>query len=90
MTVEEGSGGAQDLAITPRRRMSTTQRLLLFSTAWLICLMPFLFWWSTSLGRPLSYQQLNEYLKDNKNPPKTQHEMLWISTLRLPVSTTHS
>ena len=76
MTVEEGSVGAQDLAIKPRRRMSTTQRLLLFSTAWLICLMPFLFWWSTWFGRPLSDRQLNEYLEDSQHPRHIQHALV--------------
>src|ERR1700674_143816 len=76
LTVEEGSVGAQDLAIKPRRRMSTTQRLLLFATAWLICLMPFLFWWSTWFGRPLSDRQLNEYLQDSKHPRHIQHALV--------------
>jgi len=35
----------------PKRHMSTGQRLLFFLTAWLICLMPFLFWWNTWFGR---------------------------------------
>jgi len=60
----------------PRRRMSTTQRLLLFATAWLICLMPFLFWWSTWFGRPLSDRQLNDYLQDNKHPRHIQHALV--------------
>src|SRR5260370_11825123 len=60
----------------PRRRMSTTQRLLLFATAWLICLMPFLFWWSTWFGRPLSDRQLNQYLEDNKHPRHIHHPLV--------------
>src|ERR1700730_8628645 len=76
MTVEEGSVGAQDLAIKPRRRMSTMQRLLLFATAWLLCLMPFFFWWLTWFGRPLSDRQLNEYLQDGKHPRHIQHALV--------------
>ena len=60
----------------PRRRRSTTQRLLIFATAWLICLMPFLFWWSTWFGRPLSDRQLNEYLQDSKHPRHIQHALV--------------
>jgi HEAT repeat len=60
----------------PKRRMSTTQRLLFFGTAWLICLMPFLFWWSTWFGRPLSDHQLNDYLHDSKHPRHVQHALV--------------
>src|SRR6267154_1648639 len=60
----------------PRRRISTSQRLLIIATAWLICLMPFLFWWSTWFGRPLSDRQLNDYLEDNKHPRHIQHALV--------------
>ena len=46
--------------------MSTRNRFLFFLIAWLIVLMPFLFWWSTWFGRRLSDQQLSEYLSDEK------------------------
>src|ERR1700736_1255147 len=82
MSVASDSPGDLDTLKTtragakPRRRMSTTQRLLLFATAWLICLMPFLFWWSTWFGRPLSDRQLNEYLQDDKHPRHIQHALV--------------
>jgi len=60
----------------PKRRMSTTQRLLFFAAAWLICLMPFLFWWSTWFGRRLSDHQLAEYLQDSKHPRHIQHALV--------------
>ena len=44
----------------PHHRMSTKQRLLFFLTAWLIVLMPFLFWWNTWFGRQLSDKKLIE------------------------------
>ena len=44
--------------------MSTRNRLLFFLTAWLIVLMPFLFWWNTWFGRQLSDKQITEYLND--------------------------
>jgi len=53
-----------DRAHVPKPGMSRTQKLLFFVTAWLICLMPFLFWWNTWFGRKLSDQQLTEYLHD--------------------------
>jgi biotin carboxyl carrier protein len=59
-------------------RMSTRNRLLFFFTAWLIVLMPFLFWWNTWFGRQLSDQQLNEYLQDNKKPRHIQHALVQI------------
>jgi len=76
MIGEEKGVSVQDLATKPKRRMSTTQRLLFFAAAWLICLMPFLFWWSTWFGRHLSDRQLNEYLQDSKHPRHIQHALV--------------
>ena len=58
--------------------MSRTQKLLFFITAWLICLMPFLFWWNTWFGRKLSDQQLTEYLHDTKKPRHIQQALVQI------------
>jgi hypothetical protein len=62
----------------PKRRMSTGQRLLFFLTAWLICLMPFLFWWKTWFGRPLRDPELVEYLNDEKKPRHIQQALVQI------------
>ena len=56
--------------------MSTRNRLLFFATAWLIVLMPFLFWWSTWFGRHLSDKQLTEFLNDQKHPRHIQHALV--------------
>jgi hypothetical protein len=69
------SGGA---AMPPRHRMPTGNRLLFFLTAWLIVLMPFLFWWSTWFGRQLSPQKITEYLQDEKHPRHIQHALVQI------------
>ncbi len=71
--------------------MSTRNRLLFFFTAWLIVLMPFLFWWNTWFGRQLSDQQLNEYLQDNKKPRHIQHALVQIGerVTRHDASVTH-
>ena len=61
-----------------KRHMSTGQRLLFFLTAWLICLMPFLFWWNTWFGRKLPDKQLVEYLNDEKKPRHIQHALVQI------------
>jgi biotin carboxyl carrier protein len=58
--------------------MSSTQRVLFFVTAWLIVLMPFLFWWNTWFGRKLSANQLAEYLHDEKKPRHIQHALVQI------------
>jgi hypothetical protein len=58
--------------------MSRTQKLLFFVTAWLICLMPFLFWWNTWFGRKLSDQQLTEYLHDTKKPRHIQQALVQV------------
>jgi hypothetical protein len=59
--------------------MSRAQKLIFFLTAWLICLMPFLFWWNTWFGRKLSDQQLNEYLHDVKKPRHVQQALVQVS-----------
>jgi hypothetical protein len=58
--------------------MSRGQKLLFFVTAWLICLMPFLFWWNTWFGRKLSDQQLTEYLHDAKKPRHIQQALVQV------------
>ncbi|MFZ0199182.1 MAG: hypothetical protein WAL05_08305 [Candidatus Sulfotelmatobacter sp.] len=58
--------------------MSRTQKLLFFLTAWLICLMPFLFWWNAWFGRKLSDQQLNAYLHDTKKPRHIQQALVQV------------
>ena len=61
-----------------RHRMSTRNRILFFLTAWLIVLMPFLFWWNTWFGRRLSDKQIEEYLHDEKHPRYIQHALVQI------------
>jgi hypothetical protein len=65
-------------AKTPKPGMSRTQKLLFFLTAWLICLMPFLFWWNTWFGRKLSDQQLTEYLHDARKPRHIQQALVQV------------
>jgi hypothetical protein len=59
-----------------KRHMSTRQRLLFFLVAWLIVLMPFLFWWNTWFGRNLSDKDLNTYLHDEAKPRHIQHALV--------------
>ena len=59
-------------------RMTGRNRVLFFLTAWLIVLMPFLFWWGTWFGRPLSDKQIGEYLNDEKHPRHIQHALVWL------------
>jgi hypothetical protein len=61
--------------------MSRAQKILFFTTGWLIVLMPFLFWWSTWFGRHLSDQQLTEYLHDDKKPRHIQHALVQMGEL---------
>jgi len=79
LPIHSSSGVAIDSSGQPipvRRRMSTRNRLLFFATAWLIVLMPFLFWWSTWFGRQLSDKQLSEFLNDQKHPRHIQHALV--------------
>ena len=61
-----------------RPRMSTRNRVLFFVTAWLIVLMPFLFWWNTWFGRQLSDKDLQTYLHDEQKPRHIQHALVQI------------
>jgi len=57
-------------------KMSPRNRALFFITAWLIVLMPFLFWWNTWFGRQLPDKQITEYLQDEKHPRHIQHALV--------------
>jgi hypothetical protein len=70
------SNGSPPPEPKPKRGMSRTQKILFFTTGWLIVLMPFLFWWNTWFGRHLSDQQLIEYLHDDKKPRHIQHALI--------------
>ncbi len=69
---------AADKPAKPKKRMSRGNRILFFVTAWLIVLMPFLFWWNTWFGRPLSDKELNEYLRDDQKPRHVQQALVQI------------
>jgi len=60
----------------PHHKMSPRNRALFFVTAWLIVLMPFLFWWNTWFGRRLPDKQITEYLQDEKHPRHIQHALI--------------
>jgi biotin carboxyl carrier protein len=61
---------------SPHHKMSPRNRALFFVTAWLIVLMPFLFWWNTWFGRQLPDKQITEYLQDEKRPRHIQHALV--------------
>src|SRR5262249_49058292 len=61
---------------SPHQKMSARSRFLIFFTAWLVVLMPFLFWWNTWFGRRLPDRQITEYLRDEKHPRHIQHALV--------------
>src|SRR6266849_9186256 len=63
-------------ASSPHHKMSPRNRALFFVTAWLIVLMPFLFWWNTWFGRQLPDKQISQYLHDEKHPRHIQHALV--------------
>lgn len=77
-TPSQAAGEPIANGIQPRRRMSNRNRLLFFLTAWLIVLMPFLFWWNTWFGRALSDKELSRYLADENHPRRIQHALVQI------------
>jgi hypothetical protein len=72
-TVEDSS---EKPPSSPHHKMSPRNRALFFVTAWLIVLMPFLFWWNTWFGRQLPDKQITEYLQDEKHPRHIQHALV--------------
>lgn len=58
--------------------ISARTRLLFYLAAWLIVLLPFLFWWNTWFGRQLPGKQIAEYLRDDKRPRHIQHALVQI------------
>jgi biotin carboxyl carrier protein len=70
---------ARQEAQQPKKpRMSTRNRILFYVVAWLIVLMPFLFWRATWFGRPLSDAEMSEYLRDEQKPRHIQHALVQI------------
>jgi hypothetical protein len=75
-TDEPANTGDNPAAKPSRPRMSTRNRILFFVTAWLVVLMPFMFWWSTWFGRALTTKEMGEYLNDNAHPRHIQHAIV--------------
>ena len=71
-----GDSSAKPASSSPHHKMSPRNRALFFVTAWLIVLMPFLFWWNTWFGRRLPDKQITEYLQDEKHPRHIQHALI--------------
>jgi len=65
-------------AKSPRPRMSARNRLLFFVTAWLVVLMPPLFWCNTWFRRAPPGTRITQYLKDEKHPRHIQHALVQI------------
>jgi biotin carboxyl carrier protein len=76
MSTSPSSPESTSPSSSPHHKMSPRNRALFFLTAWLIVLMPFLFWWNTWFGRQLSDKQISEYLADEKHPRHIQHALV--------------
>ncbi len=62
----------------PRKRMSGPSRFLFFLVAWLVVLLPFLFWRSTWFGRSLSDSEISQYFAENDKPRHIQHALVQV------------
>jgi len=58
--------------------MPRRTKILFYLVAWLIVLMPFLFWRGTWFGRPLSDAEITKYLHDDQKPRHIQHALVQI------------
>ena len=69
----------QQVAERPKRApVPRRTRILFYLVAWLIVLMPFLFWRGTWFGRPLSNAEITKYLRDDQKPRHVQHALVQI------------
>lgn len=59
-------------------RLPLRHRILFYLVAWLIVLLPFLFWRATWFGRPLSDADMRAYLHDEQKPRHIQHALVQI------------
>ena len=58
--------------------MPRRTRILFYLVAWLIVLMPFLFWRATWFGRTLTDSEITKYLHDDQKPRHIQHALVQI------------
>jgi biotin carboxyl carrier protein len=58
--------------------MPRRTRILFYLVAWLIVLMPFLFWRATWFGRTLTDAEITKYLHDDQKPRHIQHALVQI------------
>ena len=69
----------QEIAEKPKRApMPRRTKILFYLVAWLIVLMPFLFWRGTWFGRPLTDAEITKYLHDDQKPRHIQHALVQI------------
>lgn len=61
------------------KRLSLRVRNLLLTLIWIVALVPFLFLRSEWFGRPLSDQQIGEYLHSNEKPKQIESALVQIS-----------
>ncbi len=61
-----------------RQPMPRRTKILFYLVAWLIVLMPFLFWRGTWFGRPLADAEITKYLRDDQKPRHIQHALVQI------------
>jgi len=70
---------AEQIAQKPKRAsMPRRTKILFYLVAWLIVLMPFLFWRGTWFGRPLTDAEITKYLHDDQKPRHIQHALVQI------------
>ncbi len=69
----------QEVSEKPKRPpMPRRTKILFYLVAWLIVLMPFLFWRGTWFGRPLTDAEITKYLHDDQKPRHIQHALVQI------------
>jgi len=64
--------------VVKRKPMARRTKIAFYVVAWLIVLMPFLFWRSTWFGRQLSDREIGRYLRDDAKPRHIQHALVQV------------
>lgn len=67
------------ISTSPSKPPGKRAKLIVYTVAFLMVLVPFLFWQGTWFGRKLSDREMAEYLTPNAKPRNTQHALLQIT-----------
>ncbi|MDD5543552.1 MAG: hypothetical protein PHX83_10305 [Acidobacteriia bacterium] len=76
---DKSSADGSSPTADPIKKKPRLSMIIILIIAWVVTLMPFLFWRATWFGGKLNNQQTARYLSDNQHPRNAQHALAQIS-----------